>query len=72
MLGHRVNLGVKFLLNLDYVLLVILSDEIDGQSDLSKPATSANSVQVGAAFVGEVEVDNHVNCRYIDTSGNKI
>ncbi len=72
MLGHGVDLGVKFLLNLDHVLLVILSDEVDRQADLSKPATSTDSVQVGAAFVGEVEVDDHVNCRHIDTSGNQI
>ena len=72
MLWHGVNLGVEFLLNLDHVFLVFLGDQVDGQTDLSEPTTSTDSVEVGAAFVGEVKVDDDVHCRYIYTSGNQI
>ena len=72
MLRHGVDLGVQFLLNLNYVLLVLLGDQVYGQSDLPKSTTSTNPVQVGAALCGEVEVDDHVDCLNVDTSGDQV
>ena len=69
---HWVNLRIEFLLNLDHVLLVFFGYQVDSQTDLSESSTSPNSVQIGTSFSGEVEVDNNIDWRYIDTSGNKI
>lgn len=69
---HGVYLGIQFLLDLDHIFLVLLSDQVDGQTYLSEPAAAANPVQVDAAFGGEVEVDDHVDCLHVDASGDQV
>lgn len=72
MLRHGLYLGVELFLDLDDVFLVVFGDKVDGQTDLSIPATTAYSVQIGAALVREVEVDHHIHCRYIDASSDQV
>lgn len=72
MLWHRVNLRVQFLLDLYHVFLVILGNQVDCEPDLTESTASTDSVQIGAAFIGEVEVDNYIDCRDIDTSGDEV
>lgn len=72
MLGHWVYLGIQFLLDLNHVFLVFLSDEVDGQPYLSEAATAADPMQVDAAFGGEVEVDDHVDGLDVDASGDQV
>lgn len=72
MLGHGLYFGIKFLLDLDYVFLVILGDQVDGEADLSIPAAPANPVQIGAPLVWEVEVDDDIDGRDVDASSNEV
>jgi len=69
---HGVDFRIQLLLYLDHVFLVPLGDEVDGQPDLPEPTRPADSVQVDAAFVGEVEVEDHVDGLHIDASGDQI
>jgi hypothetical protein len=69
---HGVDLGIKFLFDFDDALLVLFSDEVDGESDLSEPAAAADAVQVDAAFGGEVEVDDHVDGLHVDAAGDEV
>ena len=72
MFRHRFNLRVQFLLDLHHVLLVVLRYQVDCQTDLTKSPASTNSVQVRTAFVREVEVNDYVDCRHVDTSGDEV
>lgn len=44
---QRIDCRVQLLLDLDYILLISLGDEVDCEADLSVATTSSNSVQVG-------------------------
>ena len=72
MLGHRINLGVEFPLDLYDVFLVLFGDEVDGEADLSEPAAAADPVQVDAALGGEVEVYDHVDRLHVDAPGDEV
>lgn len=47
---HGVDFCVQLFLDFDHVLLVSFGNEVDSQTDLSEPAGTSNSVQIGAAF----------------------
>lgn len=70
MFGHRVNFGIKLLFDLEYALLVSLSYQIYGETDLSIPSTSSNSVEISSGVIGKVEVDNHIDTLHVNTSRN--
>lgn len=72
MLGHGVNFRIQLFLDLYDILLVLFSDEVDGEADLSEPAAAADPVQVDAALRGKVEVDDHVDCLHVDAAGYQI
>lgn len=72
MFRHGFNLRVQFLLNFHHVLLVVLRYQVYCQTDLTESSASTDSVQVCAAFVREVEVDDHVDCRHVDASGDEV
>lgn len=42
-------------------MLVLLSNEVDGESKVTKAARSSDSVQIRLTILREVEVDNHVD-----------
>ena len=69
---HGVDFCIQLFLDFDHVLLVSFGNEVDSQTDLSEPAGTSNSVQIGAAFWREVEVDDNVDGLNVDTSGNEI
>ena len=71
-LWDSLNLSVKLVFNLKHIVLVILGDEINGQSQVSESSRTANSVQVSVTIAWEVEVDNNVDCHDIDTSREQI
>ena len=63
---------VQFILDFEHVMLVILSDEIDGNTEMTEPARTTNPVEVGVGGAREVEVDDHVDGQDIDSSGEEI
>lgn len=72
MLGHGVDFGVQLFLDLYDILLVLFSDEVDGEADLPEPAAAADPVQVDAALGGEVEVDDHVDGLHVDAASYQV
>ena len=68
----RRNLGTKFLLNLVQVETVFPVDQVDGQTKMTKPTGTANSVEICLGVLGKVKVDNDVDSLNIDTAGQKI
>jgi len=71
-LGYRLDLSSQLLLNLVQSESVIISDEIDGDTQVAESARATNTMQVGFGHLGEVEVDHDVNGLDVDTSGEKI
>jgi len=72
MLGHGVDFGVQLFLDLYDILLVLFSDEVDGEADLPEPAAAADAVQVDAALGGKVEVDDHVDGLDVDAASYQV
>lgn len=62
------NLSWQLRLNLEKILLIIVGDEVDGQTEVTESSWSADSMQVGLSVVREVEVYHNVNGNDIDTS----
>ena len=71
-LGNRVNFGVKLFLYLDHIFLILLSNQVYCQADLSESSTSTDSMQINAAFRWKIEVNDNVDCRHVDTSCDQI
>ena len=60
--------SVQLIFNLEKMLLIIFSDEIDGETQVSKTTRSTNSVKIGFSVLGEIEIDDNVNWQDINTS----
>ena len=71
-LRNGLNLGVQFILNLEHVILVVLCDQVDGQTKVTEPSRPTDSVQVGVTVAREVKVDDHIDCHDIDTTGEQV
>ena len=63
---------IKFLLDFNHIKLIFISDEIDGQSEVTESSRSSDSVQVGLGIFWEIEVDDYIDRLDIDTSGDQI
>jgi hypothetical protein len=61
-------LGVELIFDGKQVLLVILSNEVDSHTEVTKSTRSTNSMEVGFGVLGEVKVDNDIDGLNIDTS----
>ena len=71
-LRNRLDLGVQVIFNVKHVVLVILADEVDSKTQVTKPARTTDSVQVSIGLPREVEVDDHVDRNDIDTTRKHI
>jgi len=71
-LWDSLNLSVKLVFNLKHIVLVILGDEVNGQSQVSESSRTANSMQVSVTIAWEVEVDNNIDRHDINTSREQI
>jgi len=71
-LRNRADLAVEFFLNLEQVGLVVFSDEVDGDTEMSKTTRSTDSVEMGLCILREIEVDDNIHTLDVDTSCEKI
>lgn len=71
-LRNRNNLGRQLRLNLEEVLLVIIRDEVYGQTKMTETTRSTNSVKVGLSITRKIKVYNDVDGLDIDTSGEDV
>jgi len=51
---------------------VVVGDQVDGDTKVAEPATSADPVQVGLGHLREVEVDDNVDGLDVDTPGEQV
>ena len=63
---------MELIFNLEEVVLVVLCDEVDSQSQVAKTSRTTNSVKIGLRVPREVEVDDHVHRHDINTTGEKV
>ena len=68
----RVDGGVQFILDFEHVMLIILSNEIDCNTKMTKPTRTPNPMQVGVRRPREVEIDDHIDRQNVDTSREEI
>ena len=66
------DLGVQFILNLEHFMLVIFSDEVEGETEMTKSSRASDPVEVGVRAAWEVEVHDHVHRHDVDTTGKQI
>ena len=53
-------------------MLVILSDEVDGQTQVTETTRATDSVEVGLRVPWEIEVDYHIHWHDIDTTSEEV
>jgi len=71
-LGDGLDLGVQFILDLEHFMLVIFSDEVEGETEMTESSRTSDPVEIGVRAAWEVKVDNHVHGHDIDTTGEQI
>lgn len=49
-----------------------MCDEVDCEAEVTEAPRTAYSVKVGLRGLGEIEVDDYVDCLDVNTSGEKI
>ena len=53
-------------------MLVVVSDEVDGEAQMTKTPRPANSVQVGLSISREVKVDDDVDGKNVNSSRKNV
>lgn len=53
-------------------MLVLLSDKVDGETEVAKTTRTTDSMQIGLRVLREVEVDHDVHRLNIDTTGEQV
>lgn len=51
---------------------VLVSNQVDGNAQMSKSARTANPVQVRFGHLRKIEIDDHVDSLNIDTAGEQV
>ena len=51
---------------------VVVGDQVDRNSEMAESATATDPVEVGLGHLGEVEVDDDVDCLDVDTAGEEV
>lgn len=62
----------KLLLNSVEGKPVVVGDQVDGNTEVSKPSTSADPVEVSFGHLGEVEIDDDIDSLDVNTSGEQV
>ncbi len=71
-LGNGLDLCVELLLDSVECETVLVSDEIDGDSQMSESPRSPDPVQVSLCVAREIEIDHHIHCLNVNPSCQKI
>lgn len=72
MSGDGRNLGAELLLDLVQVETILPVDQVDGETEMTKPTRTTNSVKIRLGILGEVKVDDYIDSLNIDTPGQEI
>ena len=66
------DLGAQLLFDAVQIEPVVIGDEVDGKAQVAKSAGAAHSVKVGLGILGEVEIDDHIDCLDVNASREQI
>lgn len=69
---NRANFSSKLLLNPVKSKSIIISDKVDGNTEVSKPSTSANPVEIGLCHLWKIKVDDHIHSLDVYTTSEQI
>ena len=71
-LGNGFDFGAEF--GFDFVQgeSVVVGDQVDCHTEMAEPSGPTDSVQVGLRHLGEVEVDDDIDCLDVDTTGEEV
>lgn len=68
LLGDGLHGNIEFLFDFDEVILVIVGDEIDGDTQVSETSGTSDTMQVGFGVLREIEIDDHVDGLHVNTT----
>ena len=51
---------------------ILVGNQVDGHSEVTKAAGPSNTVEVGLGHLGEVKVDDHIYCLDVDASSEEV
>ena len=63
---------MQFIFNLEEIVLVILSDKVDSETQVAETTRAADSVEIGLRVPREIEVDNDIHRHDIDTTSEEV
>ena len=72
MLRDGGNLRPKLLLNTVEVKTILVRHQIDGETQMSEPTGTTDTVKICLRVLGEIKVDNDVDSLDIDTTGEEV
>lgn len=70
--GDGLDLGTEFLFNTVEVESIFVRYQVDGESEVTVSSGTTDPVEVRLGVLGEVEIDDDVDCLDIDTSSEEI
>lgn len=71
-LGDGLDLRAELLLNAVQGKAVLVRDQVNGNTEVAKPARAPDAMEVRLRHAREVEVDDHVNGLHVDTAREQI
>lgn len=71
-LRNGLDFSAKFTLNAMQGETIFVSNQIDSNTQVSKPTRTTNPVQVSFSHLGKVEVDDHVHSLDVNTTSEQI
>ena len=63
---------MQFIFNLEEIVFVLLSDEVDSETQMTEATRATNSVKVGLRVPREIEVDDNIHWHDIDTTSEEV
>jgi hypothetical protein len=71
-LRDALDLSRQLVFNLKQIVLVTFSNEVDGDTQMSKSSRSTDSVEVSLSILWEIKVYNNIDRLNIDTSSKDV
>jgi len=66
------NLRPKLLLNTVEVETILVCHQVDGETQMSEPTGTANTVKICFRVLGEIKVDDDIDSLDVDTTGEEV
>ena len=71
-LRNWLDLSLQVILDIEHVVLVIFTDEVDRDTQVAESSGTTNPMEIGVRLAREVKVDNNVDGDDVDTTGKDI